>query len=189
MLIRRLRAAAAALALFAASMLSTMPATADAADVADAPDVVGTVGAVATDPVQTTPMQPAFPVMVDTCRGHGAYLGTGLHRVGGGQNLAVIEVCGDAAKHSVRKIVATYVKVDGARAEGLRLHWRWADAAGTVRGGGDDDRAAFGLDAQREVFFTWTYNHPVIAQDPGARCVVGVLSQAMTQYITEPVCP
>lgn len=180
--IRRLRAAAAALALFTASMLSTVPATAGTDDPADTPDA-------AADTVQTTPMQPAFPVMVDTCHDHGAYLGTGLHRVGGGQNLAVIEVCGDPAKHSIRKIVATYVKVDGPRAQGLRLHWRWADAAGTVRGGGDDDRAAFSLDAQREAFFTWTYNHPVIAQDPGARCVVGVLSQAMTQYITEPVCP
>jgi hypothetical protein len=185
MIMRRLRAAAAALALFCTSMLSTMPATADTVPGSPAP----TTPAQPVQTVQTTPMQPAFPVQIDACHGYGAYLGTGLHRVAGGQNLAVVEVCGDPAKHSIRRVVASYLKVDGARAEGLRLHWRWADAAGTVRGGGDDDRGAFALEPQREAFFDWTYNHPVTAQDPGARCVVGVLSQAMTQYITEPVCP
>ncbi|GAA1969618.1 hypothetical protein [Catenulispora subtropica] len=169
---RRIRAAA--LALLGASLLGAGPAAADT--------------------VQTTPMQPSFTTRIDTCRDYGSYLGTGLHRLGGGQNgwgqnLIVIEVCGDAAKHSVRKVTATYLKVDGARADGLRLHWRWADAGGTVRGGGDDDHGAFGLDPQSQAVYTWTYSKPITAQDPGARCLVGVLSQAMTQYITEPVCP
>ncbi|NUR62416.1 MAG: hypothetical protein HOV87_27725 [Catenulispora sp.] len=186
MTIRRLRAAAAALALMCASLLSTVPATADSAP-ATADSSPG--APVQPTPVQTTPMQPAFPVQIDACQDYGAYLGTGLHRVARGQNLAVVEVCGDPAKHNIRRVVVSYLKVDGARAEGLRLHWRWADAAGTVRGGGDDDHGAFALDAQKEAFFAWTYNHPVTARDPGARCVVGVLSQAMTQFITEPVCP
>ncbi|NUR29546.1 MAG: hypothetical protein HOV83_27480, partial [Catenulispora sp.] len=82
-----------------------------------------------------------------------------------------------------------YLKVDGPRAAGLRLHWRWADAAGTVRGGGDDDHGAFSIDPQNQAVVVWTYNHLVTAQDPGARCLVGVLSQGRTQYVTEPVCP
>src|SRR5690348_899449 len=98
MTIRRLRAAAAALALLCASLLSTSPVSAD--------------------DVRTTPMQPAFPVQIDTCHDHGAYLGTGLHRFAGGQNLAVVEVCGDPARHTVRRVVATYLKVDGTRAGG-----------------------------------------------------------------------
>ena len=185
MIIRRLRAVAAASALIGASVLGTAPATADSR-----PDTPSAPSAPAqTTQVQTTPMQPAFPVEIDACEDHGAYLGTGLHRFAGGQNLAVLEVCGDPARHNVRRVVATYLKVEGARATGLRLHWRWADAAGTVHGGGDDDRAPFALDAQKEVFFVWNYSHPVVAQDPAARCVVGVLSQGMTEYVTEPVCP
>lgn len=175
MITRRLRAALAALTLLGTSMLS-----ASASSVASAASSGGT---------QTTPMQPSFPMQLDVCRDHGAYLGTGLHRVGGGQNMVVVEVCGDAAKHGIRKVAATYLKVEGTHADGLRLHWRWADAAGTVRGGGDDDKGAFAVDAQSQTFFTWNYTRPVVAQDPSAKCLVGVLSQAMTQYITEPVCP
>ncbi|GAA2029207.1 hypothetical protein GCM10009839_30810 [Catenulispora yoronensis] len=170
---RAARSVLAALSLLSASLSGTALGTASAA----------------ADTVRTVPMQPAFPMQLDTCRDHGAYLGTGLHRLGGGQNLVVVEVCGDPAKHSIRKVAATYLKVEGPHADGLRLHWRWADAGGTVRGGGDDDNGTFAADAQSQRFFTWNYSHPVTAQDPGARCLVGVLSQGQVQYITEPVCP
>lgn len=131
----------------------------------------------------------AAPAALTLCHGYGSYLGVGTHRLAaGGKNLLVVEVCGDPAKHTVSMVRDSYIKVDGPRAGSLRFHWRWADKAGVVRGGGDDDNGAFVLDRQSENTFAWPYSAPVAPKAPYARCVVGVLSVGMTQYVTEPVC-
>jgi hypothetical protein len=133
----------------------------------------------------------AAPTALTLCHGYGSYLGVGTHRLAGaaGRNLLVVEVCGDPARHSVSMVRDSYLKVDGPRADKLRFHWRWADKNGAVRGGGDDDNGAFALDPQSENSFAWPYSQSVAPPASGARCVVGVLSQGMTQYTTEPVCP
>lgn len=135
------------------------------------------------------PSAPASSSPLTLCHGYGSYLGLGTRRLAaGGKNLIVVEVCGDPAKHTVSMVRDSYIKVDGPRAGGLRFHWRWADKYGAVRGGGDDDNGAFTLDPQSENSFVWPYSDPVPAKAANGRCVVGVLSEGMTQFVTEPVC-
>ena len=136
-----------------------------------------------------TPAASATSTALTLCHGYGSYLGLGTHRLAvGGRNLLVVEVCGDLAKHTVSMVRDSYIKVDGPRAGSLRFHWRWADKSGAVRGGGDDDNGAFVLDPQSENSFAWPYSQPVAPGAPNGRCVVGVLSEGMKQYVTEPVC-
>lgn len=135
------------------------------------------------------PAAPApSPMAITVCHDHGTYLGLGLHRLGTGKNLLVVEVCGDAAKRTVSMVRDSYLKVDGPRAGNLRFHWRWADKTGAVKGGGDDDNGAFVLDPQSENAFAWPYSQPVAPMAPTARCVVGVLTEGSAQFVTEPVC-
>ena len=139
-------------------------------------------------PVPAPSPAPAASMAITLCHGYGAYLGLGLHRVSAGKNLLVVEVCGDPAKRTVSMVRDSYIKVEGPHAGALRFHWRWADAKGTVKGGGDDDNGAFALDSQSENTFAWPYSQPVAPLAPAARCVVGVLSQGSAQFVTEPVC-
>ncbi|MEY9860372.1 hypothetical protein ABH935_006009 [Catenulispora sp. GAS73] len=129
------------------------------------------------------------PMAITLCHGYGTYLGLGLHRVAAGKNLLVVEVCGDPAKRTISMVRDSYIKVDGPRADSLRFHWRWADKAGAVKGGGDDDNGAFALGPQSENTFAWPYSQSVAPLAPSARCVVGVLSEGTAQFVTEPVCP
>lgn len=128
------------------------------------------------------------PMAITLCHGYGSYLGLGTHRVAAGKNLLVVEVCGDPAKRTVSMVRDSYLKVDGTRAADLDFHWRWADKTGAVKGGGDDDNSAFTLDPQSENTFSWPYSKPVAPLAPAARCVVGVLSEGTTRFVTEPVC-
>lgn len=147
-----------------------------------------TGGAAPASGTSTASTAPASPMAITVCHGYGTYLGLGLRRVAAGKNLLVVEVCGDAATRTVSMVRDSYLKVDGPRAASLRFHWRWADKTGAVKGGGDDDNAAFVLDPQSENTFAWPYSHPVAPMAPTARCVVGVLTEGTAQFVTEPVC-
>ncbi|MBS2536799.1 hypothetical protein KGQ20_28955 [Catenulispora sp. NF23] len=142
----------------------------------------------ATSPTHKDAGAVAAPMAITLCHSYGTYLGLGLRRVAAGKNLLVVEVCGDPAKRTVSMVRDSYLKVDGPQASSLRFHWRWADSKGAVRGGGDDDNGAFVLGAQSENTFAWPYSQPVAPLAPAARCVVGVLTEGSTQFVTEPVC-